>query len=193
MIKTNVGQGAEIVQSMLGEIPELTKLKQVKTRDGRIVPFDAARLRQTIAGALKACSINDTAVLDRMLEQALGRLEREYDGHTVPTTDEVSEMVALVAIDNNLPFVAKRYLQKRVSSGKPKQPHKKGPGLRFERYFTTAGVHPFDEIEWELRDAVITNEKGKTVFEQRGVEVPKSWSETATNIVVSKYFRGKIG
>jgi len=66
-------------------------------------------------------------------------------------------------------------------------------GLRFERYFTTPGVDPFDAIEWEQRDAVIGNERGEKVFEQRGVEVPKSWSQTATNVVVSKYFRGHLG
>jgi ribonucleoside-diphosphate reductase alpha chain len=64
-------------------------------------------------------------------------------------------------------------------------------GLRIERYFTTEGVHPYDEIEWELRDAVIPGEGGN-VFEQRGVEVPKFWSATATNVVASKYFRGKL-
>ncbi|HTQ81515.1 MAG TPA: vitamin B12-dependent ribonucleotide reductase, partial [Thermoanaerobaculia bacterium] len=66
-------------------------------------------------------------------------------------------------------------------------------GIRFERRFTTPGVDPFDTVEWELRDAVITNERGETVFEQRGVEMPKFWSQTATNVVVSKYFRGQIG
>src|SRR5438128_1073621 len=64
-------------------------------------------------------------------------------------------------------------------------------GLRLERYFTHEGVHPYDEIEWELRDAVIPGEGGN-VFEQRGVEVPKFWSATATNVVASKYFRGKL-
>jgi len=66
-------------------------------------------------------------------------------------------------------------------------------GLEFERYFTRDGVDPFDEIEWELRSAVIANERGELVFEQRDVEFPKAWSQQATNIVVSKYFRGQIG
>jgi|694.fasta_scaffold28435_2 ribonucleoside-diphosphate reductase alpha chain len=66
-------------------------------------------------------------------------------------------------------------------------------GLEFPRYFSTAGTDPFDEVEWELRDAVIGNERGKVVFEQRGVEMPKAWSQQATNIVVSKYFRGHVG
>ena len=55
------------------------------------------------------------------------------------------------------------------------------------------GIDPFDEVEWEIRSAVIGNEKGEVVFEQRDVEIPKFWSQQATNIVVSKYFRGQIG
>ena len=70
---------------------------------------------------------------------------------------------------------------------------KAADGLTIERYFTTAGSDPFDEIEWETRDAIIGNEKGELVFEQRGVEVPKFWSQTATNVVASKYFRGTLG
>src|SRR5207245_10470739 len=66
-------------------------------------------------------------------------------------------------------------------------------GLTFPRFFTEAGVDPFDEVEWESRTAVIGNERGEVVFEQRDVEIPKSWSQQATNIVVSKYFRGQIG
>ena len=68
-----------------------------------------------------------------------------------------------------------------------------GPGLEFPRVFSRAGVDPFDDMEWETRSAVIANESGETVFEQRGVEVPASWSQQATNIVVSKYFRGQLG
>jgi ribonucleoside-diphosphate reductase alpha chain len=71
-------------------------------------------------------------------------------------------------------------------------PRRESPGLRFERYFTRDGVHPYDAIEWELRDAVIPGEGGN-VFEQQGVEVPAFWSMTATNVVASKYFRGKLG
>ncbi len=67
-------------------------------------------------------------------------------------------------------------------------------GLGFTRYFTREGVHPFDEIEWERRDAVIPNLKeGGNAFEQRDVEFPVSWSQNATNIVAQKYFRGTLG
>src|SRR5271154_3779710 len=64
-------------------------------------------------------------------------------------------------------------------------------GLPFERYFTDGKISPFDAVEWEKRTALIGNEKGVTIFRQEDVEVPKSWSQTATNIVTSKYFHGK--
>src|SRR5512137_1315965 len=67
------------------------------------------------------------------------------------------------------------------------------PGLEYARVFTRAGRHPYDDVEWDRRDAVISNDRGEAVFEQRGVEVPRSWSQQATNIVVSKYFRGAVG
>jgi ribonucleoside-diphosphate reductase alpha chain len=66
-------------------------------------------------------------------------------------------------------------------------------GLDFERFFSREGIDPFDEIEWDVRSAVIGNEKGQVVFEQRDVEIPRFWSQQATNIVVSKYFRGQLG
>jgi ribonucleoside-diphosphate reductase alpha chain len=65
-------------------------------------------------------------------------------------------------------------------------------GLAIERRFSSPGVHPFDEIEWEIRDAVIGDPEAPA-FEQRGVEFPKSWSQNATNIVAQKYFRGQLG
>jgi ribonucleoside-diphosphate reductase alpha chain len=66
-------------------------------------------------------------------------------------------------------------------------------GLAFSRYFTDGETSPFDTVEWEKRTALIGNEKGVTIFRQDNVELPKSWSQTATNIVTSKYFHGKPG
>jgi len=70
---------------------------------------------------------------------------------------------------------------------------KKAPGLSFRRLFTKPGVSPYDEVEWELRLAQITDSQGNVIFEQKDVEVPKDWSMTATNIVASKYLHGKLG
>ena len=76
---------------------------------------------------------------------------------------------------------------------RPVAPAEKRVGLTFRRHFTKAGRHPFDEVGWEFRSAVINDERGQPVFEQHGVEVPSTWSQTATNIVASKYFRGQLG
>jgi ribonucleoside-diphosphate reductase alpha chain len=67
------------------------------------------------------------------------------------------------------------------------------PGMTVPRYFTRPGVDPFDEVNWELRTAAITGEGGQVYFEQKDVEVPASWSQMATNVVVQKYFRGVVG
>jgi ribonucleoside-diphosphate reductase alpha chain len=67
-------------------------------------------------------------------------------------------------------------------------------GLKINRVFSTEGVHPYDELTWERRDVVQTNWKtGETVFEQRGVEYPNTWSVNASTIVTTKYFRGAVG
>ncbi|HWW50363.1 MAG TPA: vitamin B12-dependent ribonucleotide reductase [Verrucomicrobiae bacterium] len=64
-------------------------------------------------------------------------------------------------------------------------------GLEFERRFTDGQTSPYDKVEWERRTALIANDKGQVIFRQENVEVPKTWSQTATNIVASKYFHGK--
>ena len=67
-----------------------------------------------------------------------------------------------------------------------------GADVGVERFFTIPGRDPFEEVEWELRDAFIPG-KDKAVFDQKDVEFPKFWSQTATNIVAQKYFRGRLG
>ena len=73
------------------------------------------------------------------------------------------------------------------------RPAARAAGLSFSRHFTRPGISPFDEITWELRDAIIQDYKGRTIFEQKNVEVPSDWSMTATNIVASKYLHGQVG
>ncbi|MFA6177001.1 MAG: vitamin B12-dependent ribonucleotide reductase, partial [Phycisphaerae bacterium] len=68
----------------------------------------------------------------------------------------------------------------------------KSKGLKVSQIFSTPAVHPFDEIEWETRQAKITGDNGEVVFEQNDIEVPASWSQLATKVVVSKYFYGDI-
>jgi ribonucleoside-diphosphate reductase alpha chain len=69
-----------------------------------------------------------------------------------------------------------------------------GKGLKIDRIYTTEGVHPYDQVNWEFRDVVQTNWKnGETIFEQRGAEFPDFWSLNASTIVTTKYFRGALG
>ncbi len=76
--------------------------------------------------------------------------------------------------------------------GAPALQPAKSTALRFRRFFTKNGVSPFDEVQWERRTAAITDAGGKTIFEQKDVEVPVDWSMTATNIVASKYLHGPM-
>src|SRR5512140_1077888 len=87
-------------------------------------------------------------------------------------------------------------VKSEVSETKEVLETKRGAGVGFPRYFTArleAGRTPYDDVRWELRTASIANDKGAVMFEQRDVEVPADWSQTATNIVASKYFHGKLG
>ena len=65
--------------------------------------------------------------------------------------------------------------------------------MRIQRYFSQAGIHPFEQLEWEIRTAKISGEKGEIVFEQNDVEVPAGMSQLATQVIASKYFYGEIG
>ena len=82
--------------------------------------------------------------------------------------------------------------QLQTSAAAPQTPHTQR-GLIFTRRFTTEGVSPYDELQWEQRTASITDSKGNTIFEQKDVDVPVDWSMTATNIVASKYLHGQLG
>jgi ribonucleoside-diphosphate reductase alpha chain len=84
-------------------------------------------------------------------------------------------------------------LDKKLSKASERAQAASRGGVVLERFFSHPGIDPFSEVEWELRSAVIAGEDGRVVFEQRDVEVPRSWSQTATNVVVSKYFRGLLG
>jgi ribonucleoside-diphosphate reductase alpha chain len=87
-------------------------------------------------------------------------------------------------------------LSPRIGELKRSLAREQRSGIVFPRYFTARlepGRTPYDEIQWELRTASIANDKGTVIFEQRDVETPMDWSQTATNIVASKYFHGRMG
>ncbi len=84
-------------------------------------------------------------------------------------------------------------IRPRSSSKAPRRKETRTGGVEIGRFFTKPGVDVYDTTEWEMRSAAITSESGGIVFEQKDVEMPKFWSQMATNVVVSKYFRGHVG
>lgn len=176
-----------------GAFQSVTEIQFVTKRSGLQETFSSEKLARSIDAALVASGIRDAMCAIQITKYVVTRLTQRFDGHTTPTTHDVHDMVQLTLIDQNLTHSAKRYLSYRLagrleSATKPLYGH----GITFEYYFTKPGVHPFAEIQWELRDARISNEKREIIFEQKDVEVPVFWSQTATNIVVQKYFAGEI-
>ena len=171
----------------------LIALKSVKKRGGETENFSADKLASSIRAACRDGGVGDPEAVSRLTERVIGRLSRKFDGHTTPATGDIRETVVASLIDHNLPHVALKYIVFRqqtsdAASGEPVY----GQGIAVERRFTSSGIHPYDRIIWEKRDARITNEKGGVIFEQKDVEAPAFYSQTAVNIIVSKYFRGEL-
>lgn len=172
----------------------MTALKTVRKRDGQEQAFDPKKLHESIEGALNAAGVKGHNRVQKIVTQVISRLQRIYDGHTVPSTGDLREVISMTLIDNNLMHVATKFMRHRQTliPARSKSPIY-GHGLRFGRNFTHEGIHPYDEIEWEMRTASISDSNGKVIFEQKDIETPKFWSQTATNIVAQKYFRGRVG
>src|SRR5437868_9755299 len=111
----------------------------------------------------------------------------ESDASRRRTMDDRAAYQAASAGPQTIESASDPLVDAGMDRSRVRKPTAAAPGLTFPRFFTEPGIDPFDEIEWELRAAVISNERGEVVFEQRDVEIPKSWSQQATNIVVSKY------
>jgi ribonucleoside-diphosphate reductase alpha chain len=171
----------------------MTSVKHIQKRNGEQQAFDSKKLQGSIVRAAQESGVTDQALMGRLVSQVVSRLTRQFDGHTTPTYADLREIISITLIDNNLSHVAKRYVGWRGHEAQAERQEVYGNGITVPRYFTKTDVHPYDEIEWETRNASITDSKGKVVFEQKNVEVPKFYSQTATNIVVSKYFFGTVG
>ncbi len=171
----------------------VTSVKAIHKRDGSDQPFDGAKLHRSVLSAMQGAGMKDIKVAEKVTGNVITRLTKIFDGVKTPDFADVREIINLTFIDLNLAHVAKRYMGFRTSEARADRHPMYGNGITVSRYFTRPGVHPYSILEWDKRDARITNEKGKVVFEQLDVEVPKTWSQSATNIVVSKYFRGQVG
>ena len=193
----------------------------VRKRDGERERFDPIKLRAALMRAAHKRPVRADQV-EQLVDgiEAGIRERRRRDGlapgrRAVPRRPSRARRRGLPAVRRRLrPRNFRAFGRGSVPSASqwrmPSHPHKllrgEGPmgktaaktaqtsrdGLTVERRFTTAGVHPFDEVEWELRDAVI-GDPDDPAFEQREVEFPATWSQNATNIVAQKYFRGSLG
>ncbi len=190
--RTRAGSAENVSDAV---IQFLTKLKSVRKMDGSTELFQSEKLRLSIETVLRQGGISSELQTNKVTSRVITRLEELYDGHTEPSTADIREMVEMTLVDHNYAHVARRYMGYRQQNirGRNRAEPVYGQGIRIERRFTRSGIHPYDEIGWERRDARIVNEKGKTVFEQTDVEVPSFYSPTAVNIIVSKYFRGELG
>lgn len=174
----------------------VTSLKMVIKRSGIAEPFQPEKILRSVGAAMVGAGAKDLKLINKVARHVVSRLQRAFEGNGQPSTLDIREIVNLTLIDHNLIHAAKKYMDYRAARllrGRSNSEPVYGHGLEIKRYFTEPGVLPYELIKWELRDARITNEKGEVVFEQTGVEVPDFWSQTATNIVVAKYFRGQIG
>lgn len=172
----------------------VTTLRTIKKRSGKEEEFNVQKLYHSIEQAMIAAGIVDEKKIQEITSHIIFRLQKIYNGHTIPSTSDIREVASMTFIDSNFVHVSKKYMSfKQRLAPKRAGGVVYGHGLAFQRFFTKEGVHPFDEIEWEYRTARITNSKGGIVFEQENIEVPKEWSQGSTNIVVQQYFRGQIG
>ena len=141
--------------------------------------------------------MNETTRIQEKASGVLGPTMENTEAAAVkaePKWDEVKESPKRVAKFPALP--GDKELIERLPGGNYAilvEKIRHGKGLKLHRFFTREGVHPYDEVQWEMRSANITNDQGKVIFEQKNIEMPAFWSQLATNVVVSKYFRGKVG
>ncbi|MFZ6015056.1 MAG: vitamin B12-dependent ribonucleotide reductase [Patescibacteria group bacterium] len=173
----------------------LKSIKSIRKRDGRIDSFKSDKIRKALKSAFSASGFTDeksAPEIDRLLGYIINTLTERFDGHSIPSSENVREVVTAALINTNFNQVARAYILYRITLADKEQKEKYGNGLKIKRLFTNENIHPYDELEWDMRDATINNEKGEIVFQQKGIEVPKTYSQTATNIIVSKYFRGKL-
>ena len=172
----------------------MTSLKSVRKRDGSEQPFSYEKLSASLSQAMKEVGVRDAYWVSRVLEQVMSRLVRTFDGHTVPTTNDIREVITATLIDNNLSHVVKKYtgfrMERSANAGEPVY----GNGITIKRYFTKEGKHPYEFLTWQKRTAKITNEKGGVVFETkyyRTIEMASPSGSQAPAVIVPVVLRDR--
>lgn len=168
---------------------------QIMKSDNEVTFFDEQKLKRSIARALQSAGIKDNPISGNLVDEVIKKLSEELSVKEYIKTADIREAVEITFLERGLTEAAHKYhdfIIEKDKRMKGKSRARTKQGLQIPLYFSKEGRHPFDQIEWEKRKALIINAKGETVYEQDDVEVPKAWSQSATNIVASKYFYGDI-
>jgi len=173
-------------------------LTYILKRDGSSELFNLEKLKKSVSQALTAVGVKDNPISSKVAEEVIQKIRNDISQGGLPSTLAIREAVEISLRERGLGpaadayqdyFMAKKQAGKEnVSVVSPKSIPTKG--LQFDYIFSTATTHPFDQVTWEQRSAKIASIKGEIIFEQNDIEVPKFWSQNATNIVASKYFYG---
>src|SRR3989338_170117 len=156
---SKINMRADLAPGNISEIvwQYMTSVKSVKKRDGAEENFDIGELQNSITAALLESGMNKPKLADKITAQIISRLAHSFDGHTTPTSSDIRELVNVTFIDHNLIHAAKKYMLFRAGAFRKSKTPVYGNGLTVERFFTKEGVHPFNELTWDLRDARLTN------------------------------------
>ncbi len=175
-------------------------LTYILKRDGSSELFNLEKLKRSVSLALTAVGVKDNPISSKVAEEVIKKIRDDMAAGGIPSTLAIREAVEVALRERGLGPAADAYQDFFVKLRQNKQEKNdlaisspsasKSKGLQFTYIFSDPDQHPFDQIEWEKRSAKIASIKGEVIFEQNDVEVPKFWSQNATNIVASKYFYG---
>ena len=164
-------------------------LSSIKKRSGQLEQFDALKLARSLEFILISQGMNDQPLPDQFTTEVIAKLEQESEKIAEITTEDVRNAVSWVLMQNELPQVARFYSLNKEKKIPNEPTRTEGQGLKITRLYTKKGVDPLSEIEYELRTSIIRNADGTVVAEMKDIEVPKSWSQVASDILAQKYIR----
>jgi intein/homing endonuclease len=176
------------IEELFGDDPNASTPANVGGKNGGPKPAAKAKAKAAVA--------SPEPLVDPFAEEA-SVPNADFEALTAESSSEPSGAAPLMAAPTSPAASATPRLPERIVeavNGNGSAPDMfAGEGLTFERRYTRAGEDVYGTTEWDLRTAAITGEGGNVVFEQKDCEIPRAWSMLATNVVVSKYFRGKVG
>ena len=172
-------------------------LTYILKRDGSSELFNLEKLKRSVSRALTDVGVKDNPISSKVAEEVIQKIREDMSAGGLPSTLAIRESVEVALRERGLGPAAdayEAYFEQKRKQTTPTATNNeiatKVKGLQFDYIFSDSEVHPFDQVIWEERSAKISNVKGEVIFEQNNIEVPKTWSQNAANIVASKYFYG---